>query len=60
MKIRFATFLMLFCCLQTSLVAYNFEFNTSYDHFRGIADGSWNGDHGAFASGNLGNAFTDI
>lgn len=52
MKKLFSTFFIAAFCFN--LQAHNFELNTSYDYFRGLPDGSWNGNSGLFAAGNLG------
>lgn len=54
MKKQFATFLIGFFLIQSTLHSLNLELNTSYDNFRGMPDGSWNGNQGAFLSANLG------
>lgn len=40
-----------------SLSARSIELNASYDYFRGLPDGSWNGNSGAFISANLTESF---
>lgn len=46
MKRQLATFLICFF-LTGNLLAFNFELNSSYDYFRDMPDGSWNGNNGA-------------
>lgn len=36
------------------LAGYSLELNTCYDYFRGMPDGSWNGNNGALIGGNAG------
>ena len=52
MKRQFATFLISFFLIHTSLFSFNLEMNASYNHFRGLPDGSWNGNNGVFLMGN--------
>lgn len=52
MKKQFATFLTAIFLIQRSLFAFEVELNASYDYFRGIPDGSWNGNSGAYISAN--------
>ena len=37
---------MSFLWIHSLLIGYSLELNTSYDYFRGIPDGSWNGNSG--------------
>lgn len=53
MKQNFATLLLGFFCLNCSLFAYDIELNASYDYFRGLPDGSWRGNSGAFLAANV-------
>lgn len=57
MKNQFATLLISFFWIPLSLLALNFEISSSHDYFRGLPDGSWNGNYGCCLSGN---AATDI
>lgn len=59
MKKQFATLLTGIFLIQTSLFGYNLEVNTSYDYYRGLQDGSWNGNSGAFVLGNFGTDLYD-
>lgn len=54
MKKQFAIFLMGLLLIHTHIFGYFLEVNGSYDHFRGMPDGSWNGNNGAVASVNIG------
>lgn len=51
--------LALLLSAHLSLAAYFFEANTSYDYFRGIPDGSWNGNSGALVSLNAADCYFD-
>lgn len=42
-----------------SLSAFDLDLNVSYDYFRGIPDGSWNGNSGAFIAANSGFCLCD-
>lgn len=57
MKKQVATFFLAFSFITRSLFAHHSEVNLSYDYFRGLPDGSWNGNTGAFLSGNFGTDF---
>ena len=57
MKKQFATLLTGIFLIHTTLSAFDLELNASYDYFRGLPDGSWNGNSGAFISANLGTCF---
>lgn len=59
MKKQFATFFIGLFLANASLTALCYELNTSYDYFRGIPDGSWNGNSGAFVAGNVGMGLYD-
>lgn len=52
MKKQVATFLMSFLWIKALLAGYSLELNTSYDYFRGLPDGSWNGNNGALIAAN--------
>lgn len=52
MKRQVATFLMIFFSIKSLLTGYSLQLNTSYDYFRGLPDGSWNGNNGAFIAAN--------
>lgn len=52
MKKQVATFLMSFLCVKTLVLGFGLEINTSYDYFRGLPDGSWNGNSGALIGAN--------
>lgn len=54
MKKQVATILISFFWMQALLSGYSLEVNTSYDHFRGLPDGSWNGNDGALIAINSG------
>lgn len=54
MKKHFATILTVFFLIYQSLTAFNYELNLSYDHFRGLPDGSWNGNDGLVLAANFG------
>ena len=54
MKKRFATFLIGFFWIHSCVFGYNLELNLSYDYFRGMPDGSWNGNSGLLAAANFG------
>lgn len=53
MKKHFAMILMSFLLFQASIFGYHMEVNASYDSFRGIQDGSWNGNYGGYLSTNF-------
>lgn len=55
MKKQFAIFLMSLVFVKAQIFGFTVELNTSYDYFRGIPDGSWNGNTGALiaANGNI-------
>lgn len=53
---RISMFLMGISALQ----AVSVEVNVSYDHYRGLPDGSWNGNDGAYAAANAGACLFDI
>lgn len=53
MKKQLSTFLFTLLSV-TSLTAFDLELNTSYDYFRGIPDGSWNGNNGLLFAANSG------
>lgn len=59
MKKQFATFFVGIFLSSASLTAFSYELNTSYDYFRGIPDGSWNGNSGALIGGNIGTCLFD-
>lgn len=59
MKKLIATLFAASLSAQGFLGAVGFEVNTSYDYFRGIPDGSWNGNSGALVSGNMGFDLTE-
>lgn len=59
MKKQLATLFTLFFLTQSQLHGFDLELNTSYDYFRGIPDGSWNGNSGVFLSANAGECFCD-
>lgn len=44
---KISKLLVSFLCIKATVFSYCLEFNTSYDYFRGIPDGSWNGNTGA-------------
>lgn len=52
MKRQVAIFFFSFLCVSTLLTGYSLEVNTSLDHFRGLPDGSWNGNDGALVAAN--------
>lgn len=52
MKRQLATLLIGIFWINTSLFGFNLELNASYDYFRGLPDGSWNGNSGAFLAAN--------
>ena len=54
MKRQVATFLIIFFWTKTILLSYSLELNTSYDYFRGLPEGSWNGNSGALVAANGG------
>lgn len=56
MKKQFAIFFMGFCLIHAHIFGFNLELNASYDNFRGMPDGSWNGNNGGFISVNFGSA----
>jgi len=53
MRKQFATLLITFFLIQTSLTALDLELNASYDYFRGLPEGSWNGNNGALIAVNF-------
>lgn len=59
MKRHVATFLMSFLCMRALLSGYSLEMNASYDYFRDIPDGSWNGNNGALIAANSSFSFYD-
>ncbi|MFN4175166.1 MAG: DUF6666 family protein, partial [Parachlamydiaceae bacterium] len=54
MKKLLSTFLLGLTLSSSSLVALSVELNGSYDYFRGIPDGSWNGNSGLLGGINCG------
>lgn len=54
MKKQIATLFSSLLLLQGSLTFAGLEVNASYDYFRASPEGSWNGNNGAFISGNFG------
>lgn len=54
MKKQLAIFLINFFCVKSLLLGFSLETNISYDYFRGLPDGSWNGNSGAFIAANSG------
>lgn len=54
MKRLLSTFLMILLCFQSLFASYHLELNTSYDYFRGMPDGSWNGNNGVLIAANSG------
>lgn len=59
MRKQLAIFLVNFFLTQVSLFGFNIEMNTSYDYFRGIPDGSWNGNNGALIGVNSNASLND-
>lgn len=59
MKKQVATFLIHFFCVKALLLSYTLDVNTSYDYFRGMPDGSWNGNSGALIGANSGMTLFD-
>jgi hypothetical protein len=53
MKKLFATLLAGFFLIQFAAHSYNVEMTAAYDHFRGLPDGSWNGNNGAVVTANI-------
>lgn len=53
MKKHFATLLMGFILIHAHVCGYVIELNGSYDYFRGMPDGSWNGNSGGVLSANI-------
>lgn len=53
MKKQFAMILSAFLLLHTYASAYHLEVNLSYDYFRGLPDGSWNGNPGGYLAANF-------
>ncbi len=60
MKKLFATIFIGFLGAHSALSALCYELNLSYDYFRGIPDGSWNGNSGAFLAANTSAELCDI
>ncbi len=60
MKKLFAIILMAVCLGSSQAECINIELNASYDNFRGIPDGSWNGNNGALLSGNAAVCIADM
>jgi len=54
MRKEIATFLITSLFVSMQATGFELELNASYDFFRGIPDGSWNGNTGAYVSANLG------
>ncbi len=54
-----ATIFISFFGIQPLLGGYSLDLSTSYDHFRGIPDGSWNGNTGAVFAANGGMSLSD-
>ena len=54
MKQLFARVFLSFFWMHGLLAGYSLELNTCYDYFRGMPDGSWNGNNGALIGGNAG------
>lgn len=52
MRRQLAIFLISFFWFNLQLSSFTLEFNTSYEYFRGLPEGSWNGNSGAFAGVN--------
>lgn len=52
MKKQFAILLLGFFWIPSVLLSFNVELNTSYDHFRSLPDGTWNGNNGAVLAAN--------
>lgn len=59
MKKQFAIVLMGIFLIPINIFGFNLELNTSYDYFRGMPDGSWNGNSGGFFSANVGASLND-
>jgi len=53
MRKQFATLFTLLIGIQNCWAAFNVDVNLSYDYFRGLPDGSWNGNSGAFVAANV-------
>ena len=54
MRHRVATFFFSLFWIPFSLTGLALEWNSSYDYFRGMPDGSWNGNNGALIAVNSG------
>lgn len=52
MKSLFATLFTSFFCTHTLIHGYSLDVGASYDYFRNLPDGSWNGNSGAVISAN--------
>ena len=59
MKRLVSTFLLSILYFQSLFASYHLELNTSYDYFRGMPDGSWNGNNGALIAANVGKDLFD-
>lgn len=59
MKKQFATLLIGFLSIWAPLLGLNLELNVSYDYFRGMPDGSWNGNNGVIFAANMGTCVWD-